>query len=49
MVKCNSCSYEGENVTIFACPKCKERIIRCSKCKTLSREYKCIKCGFLGP
>ena len=49
MAKCNSCNYEGDNVTIFECAKCENSIVRCSKCKSLSIEYDCSKCGFRGP
>ncbi|OGI15988.1 RNA-binding protein [Candidatus Micrarchaeota archaeon RBG_16_49_10] len=50
---CISCKRNllGDNkFTSFPCPKCGETVIfRCSKCKTLSNEYTCEKCGFIGP
>ncbi|MEM4605978.1 MAG: zinc finger domain-containing protein [Candidatus Pacearchaeota archaeon] len=49
MVKCNSCNYEGTEIVIFDCPSCKEKIVRCLKCRRLSIDYKCEKCGFKGP
>ncbi|MEM4330739.1 MAG: RNA-binding protein [Candidatus Pacearchaeota archaeon] len=49
MVKCNSCSYSGNDITIFECPKCNSKIVRCSRCKRLSISYKCLNCNFEGP
>lgn len=50
---CSSCSREvapGEIATRFPCPNCGEfEIWRCAKCKRLSNEYKCPKCGHVGP
>jgi len=50
---CSSC---GTNVVgqdefvVFKCPDCGEgTIIRCRKCKKLSRPYKCKVCNFEGP
>ena len=49
MAKCNSCEYDGAEITIFECPYCNEKIVRCLKCKKISVPYKCKKCGFEGP
>ncbi|MBW6451125.1 MAG: DUF1610 domain-containing protein [DPANN group archaeon] len=47
---CNSEIFSGEHFSKFSCPKCDEVVIcRCSKCKTLSNDYICKKCGFNGP
>jgi predicted RNA-binding Zn-ribbon protein involved in translation (DUF1610 family) len=48
---CTSCNREVVKDYIeFPCPRCgKEKIIRCSQCKTLSKEYKCRNCEFIGP
>jgi len=52
MVKtCNSCNKEvRENYIEFSCPRCgKEKIVRCGKCKAMSKEYTCTNCSFIGP
>jgi len=50
---CNSCGVNllgDDNFVQFKCPECgKETIFRCSKCRRLSNEYICSKCGFVGP
>ena len=39
-----------DEFVIFKCPQCGEdTIIRCGRCKKLSRPYKCPKCSFEGP
>ncbi len=52
-MKCSSCGISllgDKNFVQFKCPSCdKEMIFRCSKCKILSNEYTCKKCGFIGP
>jgi len=53
MPKCTGCnreiSQDGKAVK-FPCPGCGEEIIwRCGKCRTLSNEYECPECGFVGP
>jgi hypothetical protein len=48
MTKCISCDKEKSRGVSFPCPKCKQNIFRCDKCKALSIEYKC-ECGFVGP
>ncbi|MFH1751517.1 MAG: zinc finger domain-containing protein [archaeon] len=47
---CSSCNKEVTNDFVeFECPGCsKKRIVRCEKCRALSKEYKC-SCGFVGP
>ncbi|MEM2874409.1 MAG: zinc finger domain-containing protein [Candidatus Hadarchaeales archaeon] len=53
MVTCTSCNRDipsGEVATKMPCPSCGEQeIVRCRKCKRLSRKYACPKCGFVGP
>ncbi|MCK5452262.1 MAG: RNA-binding protein [Candidatus Aenigmarchaeota archaeon] len=53
MVKCISCGKDvskGINFSKFKCPKCLEaEIVRCDRCKLLVNQYKCPKCGFVGP
>lgn len=40
---------EAGSVT-FKCPKCSETdISRSKKARELAKEYKCPKCGFVGP
>jgi len=50
---CSSCNRPitpWERGVAFRCPNCGEVIIwRCSKCRKMSVEYKCPKCGFVGP
>lgn len=48
MAKCISCGKETTKGILFPCPKCKEKIFRCEKCRNLSKEYEC-KCGYKGP
>ena len=52
-LKCTSCgvSLLGDDKFVkFKCPNClKAYIYRCSRCKRLSNEYECPKCGFVGP
>ncbi|MBI2085172.1 MAG: RNA-binding protein [Candidatus Aenigmarchaeota archaeon] len=50
---CTACGsaaiYTGSFVE-FLCPNCNGDLIRrCEKCKNLSNNYKCKKCGFEGP
>jgi predicted RNA-binding Zn-ribbon protein involved in translation (DUF1610 family) len=51
MVKCTSCNTEVlQDFTRFKCPNCgKSEIVRCNRCKSLSKTYKCPECGFIGP
>jgi hypothetical protein len=50
---CTSCKKRITNETgrvIFPCPKCgEENIVRCAQCRKLAVEFKCKKCGFIGP
>jgi len=50
---CTSCGADllgDQNFVQFKCPSCgEEKIFRCSRCKRLSNEYTCKKCGFVGP
>jgi len=50
---CTICGVDllgDQNFVQFKCPSCgKETIFRCSRCKRLSNEYTCKKCGFVGP
>lgn len=48
MEKCISCNKRTQESVKFPCPKCKNEIRRCNKCRSLSIEYKC-SCGFVGP
>jgi predicted RNA-binding Zn-ribbon protein involved in translation (DUF1610 family) len=52
-LKCSTCGISlmgQEDFVKFKCPNCSETvIIRCSKCKKLSRPYVCGKCKFEGP
>lgn len=48
MTKCTSCEKETTEGVEFECPKCNNKIFRCTKCRELSIDYKC-KCGFVGP
>jgi len=39
-----------ENSVSFPCPNCGDVIIRrCERCREFAKEYKCHKCGFIGP
>ena len=51
MKVCMSCNTEVSGTYLeFKCPKClKSNIIRCEHCRVMSKEYKCINCGFEGP
>jgi len=51
MESCTSCNKEvREEYTQFKCPACgKSKIIRCNRCKSISKLYKCPECGFIGP
>lgn len=50
---CISCKIDistVDNSVIFNCPACgKAEIVRCGKCRGLAVDYKCPKCGFVGP
>lgn len=50
---CNSCNRPikpAERAVHFNCPNCHETVIwRSEKCRTFSRHYKCVNCGFEGP
>jgi Zn-ribbon RNA-binding protein len=48
-MKCISCNKENAEGVVMPCPRCGEKILRCSKCRSLSIEYKCKKCEFEGP
>jgi len=52
-LKCSICGIVlvgQENFVKHKCPACLEsEIIRCARCKNLSRLYTCKKCGFEGP
>ncbi|MFO7872849.1 MAG: zinc finger domain-containing protein [Candidatus Undinarchaeales archaeon] len=52
-MKCSSCgtNLQTEEVKVeLKCPECGEgKIGRCKRCKKLSRQYTCSKCGFVGP
>ncbi|MBT3398020.1 RNA-binding protein [archaeon] len=48
MKECTSCGKETQGSIKFPCPKCKNDIQRCNKCRSLSIEYKC-DCGHKGP
>ncbi|NPE29621.1 RNA-binding protein [Methanococcoides sp. SA1] len=48
-MKCTSCNKETTKIVKFPCAKCKNEILRCDKCRSLSIEYKCTKCGHKGP
>jgi len=47
--KCVSCNKEVDNFVKFKCPECGSDIIRCQHCRALDIDYKCSKCGFIGP
>ncbi len=49
MEKCVSCDKASSDGVRFPCPKCGSEIFRCKKCRSLSLEYKCPICGFVGP
>ncbi|RLF65924.1 MAG: RNA-binding protein [Thermoplasmata archaeon] len=50
---CTSCKRPippTEKAVSFPCPSCGQIIIwRCSKCRKLALEYRCVNCGFIGP
>ena len=47
---CRKCKQPFDIQTNFdVCPKCREEILRCDKCRSLSIEYKCPKCEYKGP
>ena len=50
---CTSCGTNlvgQDDFVKFKCPECGEEIImRCSRCKKLSKPYKCTKCNYEGP
>lgn len=48
MGKCISCSKDSQECVKITCPNCKETILRCDRCRSLSIEFKC-QCGFQGP
>ncbi|MDD5418114.1 MAG: zinc finger domain-containing protein [Candidatus Nanoarchaeia archaeon] len=52
-IKCISCNTDissKDKTTEFKCPNCgKEKIIRCGHCRSISAEYKCSQCEFIGP
>ena len=51
--KCISCGKliaPWEKAVQFVCPNCGEVVLwRCASCRKLGVEYKCPKCGFIGP
>jgi len=51
MDRCSSCNIEvTDDFTKFKCPSCgKVEIIRCNRCKSISKKYKCSNCSFIGP
>jgi len=49
MDKCISCDKKSLDSVKFHCPKCKNEIMRCNKCRSLSIDYVCPKCGYRGP
>ncbi|MEM2840848.1 MAG: zinc finger domain-containing protein [Candidatus Bathyarchaeia archaeon] len=53
MPSCNQCGrtiIPGEAAVKFNCPNCGDVLIwRCEKCRLFAREYKCPKCGNVGP
>ncbi|HDI07358.1 MAG TPA: DUF1610 domain-containing protein [Candidatus Bathyarchaeota archaeon] len=47
---CNKTIPPRSEATKFPCPNCGEITIwRCKKCRKFGRNYKCPKCGFVGP
>ncbi|UCG36922.1 MAG: DUF1610 domain-containing protein [Candidatus Bathyarchaeota archaeon] len=50
---CTSCNRTiaiGAKATRFNCPSCGDITVwRCQKCRRFGRQYKCPKCGFMGP
>ncbi|MBD3351176.1 MAG: DUF1610 domain-containing protein [Candidatus Lokiarchaeota archaeon] len=50
---CNGCGKNiapYENSVTFPCPQCGDiDINRCERCRQFAIEYKCPKCGFIGP
>ncbi|HOD89895.1 MAG TPA: zinc finger domain-containing protein [archaeon] len=51
METCTSCKKEvTKDYVSFKCPNCgKTKIVRCNRCKAISKIYKCPECGFIGP
>ncbi|MFH0861182.1 MAG: zinc finger domain-containing protein [Candidatus Altiarchaeota archaeon] len=49
--KCTSCGKEVLSGFVeFKCPNCnKDKMVRCSSCRTLGTPYTCHECGFTGP
>ena len=39
-MKCISCNKETSKIVKFPCPGCKEELLRCDKCRSLSIESK---------
>lgn len=48
-MKCNSCDKDTSEGVMFKCSTCGEEIFRCIRCRTLSIDYRCVKCGKVGP
>jgi len=52
-MKCTTCGINliGQDEFVkFKCPQCSETtIVRCKKCKKMSKIYTCSKCKFEGP
>ncbi|HDD45880.1 MAG TPA: RNA-binding protein [Candidatus Aenigmarchaeota archaeon] len=52
-MKCSTCGKKTTPKELwvkFKCPACSDAIIvRCERCKKLVNQYKCEKCGFVGP
>ncbi|MEM2127235.1 MAG: zinc finger domain-containing protein [Candidatus Bathyarchaeia archaeon] len=47
---CGTKITQDEKWAKFECPNCGQVTIwRCEKCRIFGREYKCPKCGFVGP
>lgn len=51
MSVCGSCGRSSYEYVEFSCPgsECKEKVVRCSKCKDAENTYQCNSCGFRGP
>jgi len=49
-ISCRSPITPKEKGVEMFCPNCGETIFwRCKKCRELVNNYKCVKCGFIGP